>query len=159
MSKLPPQHISVGKSLYFYCSFSHKSPLPTAAEFLHHVHLSLSPVMILSLAAAAPTSHCCCSYFFHPLKRILWIWLLACVWRCPVSKDYSSVLKLLLCYFTTSAFITSVLPSTRYADDAYAIFCTGKWDRVWPIDHMLNKYWDFLWLLRKYHDRDSVDGE
>lgn len=32
----------------------------------------------------------------------------------------------------------------RYAADAYAIFCTGKWDRVRPTDHMLNKYWDFL---------------
>lgn len=32
----------------------------------------------------------------------------------------------------------------KYAADAYAIFCTGKWDRVHPNDHMLNKYWDFL---------------
>lgn len=32
----------------------------------------------------------------------------------------------------------------RYAADAYAIFCTGKWERVRPTDHMLNKYWDFL---------------
>lgn len=32
----------------------------------------------------------------------------------------------------------------RYAADAYAIFCTGKWDEVIPEDHMLNKYWDFL---------------
>ncbi|KAL6550484.1 hypothetical protein OROMI_020972 [Orobanche minor] len=32
----------------------------------------------------------------------------------------------------------------RYAADAYAIFCTGKWERVRPIDHMLVKYWDFL---------------
>lgn len=32
----------------------------------------------------------------------------------------------------------------RYAADAYAIFCTGKWDRVRPTDHMLNYYWEFL---------------
>ncbi|XP_019186009.1 PREDICTED: uncharacterized protein LOC109180753 [Ipomoea nil] len=32
----------------------------------------------------------------------------------------------------------------KYAADAYAIFCTGKWDRVRPTDHMLNKYWGFL---------------
>ncbi|OVA19139.1 HhH-GPD domain [Macleaya cordata] len=32
----------------------------------------------------------------------------------------------------------------KYAADAYAIFCTGKWDRVRPEDHMLNKYWEFL---------------
>ncbi|KAL3503808.1 hypothetical protein ACH5RR_033649 [Cinchona calisaya] len=32
----------------------------------------------------------------------------------------------------------------KYAADAYAIFCTGKWNRVRPTDHMLNKYWDFL---------------
>ncbi|XP_058075500.1 uncharacterized protein LOC131223927 [Magnolia sinica] len=32
----------------------------------------------------------------------------------------------------------------KYAADAYAIFCTGKWDRVQPVDHMLEKYWDFL---------------
>ncbi|XP_075635687.1 uncharacterized protein LOC142607907 isoform X2 [Castanea sativa] len=28
--------------------------------------------------------------------------------------------------------------------DAYAIFCTGKWDQVRPNDHMLNHYWKFL---------------
>ncbi|CAA3021354.1 methyl- -binding domain 4 isoform X1 [Olea europaea subsp. europaea] len=32
----------------------------------------------------------------------------------------------------------------KYAADAYAIFCTGKWDRVRPLDHMLTKYWEFL---------------
>ncbi|XP_030483971.2 methyl-CpG-binding domain protein 4-like protein [Cannabis sativa] len=32
----------------------------------------------------------------------------------------------------------------KYAADAYAIFCTGKWDLVKPADHMLNYYWDFL---------------
>lgn len=32
----------------------------------------------------------------------------------------------------------------KYAADAYAIFCTGKWDRVKPADHMLNYYWEFL---------------
>nr|DAD38837.1 TPA_asm: hypothetical protein HUJ06_013159 [Nelumbo nucifera] len=47
----------------------------------------------------------------------------------------------------------------KYAADAYAIFCTGKWDRIRPTDHMLNKYWDFLWLLRKYCDTDLVNGE
>ncbi|XP_047307578.1 DNA ligase 1 [Impatiens glandulifera] len=32
----------------------------------------------------------------------------------------------------------------KYAADAYAIFCTGEWERVRPTDHMLNKYWEFL---------------
>ncbi|KAK9997834.1 hypothetical protein SO802_017437 [Lithocarpus litseifolius] len=32
----------------------------------------------------------------------------------------------------------------KYAADAYAIFCTGKWDQVRPNDHMLNHYWKFL---------------
>ncbi|MED6106765.1 hypothetical protein PIB30_007425 [Stylosanthes scabra] len=32
----------------------------------------------------------------------------------------------------------------KYGADAYAIFCTGKWDRVTPTDHMLNRYWEFL---------------
>ncbi|KAL2474312.1 Uncharacterized protein Adt_35048 [Abeliophyllum distichum] len=32
----------------------------------------------------------------------------------------------------------------KYAADAYAIFCTGKWDLVRPWDHMLTKYWEFL---------------
>ncbi|KAL2474309.1 DNA glycosylase superfamily protein [Abeliophyllum distichum] len=32
----------------------------------------------------------------------------------------------------------------KYAADAYAIFCTGKWDLVRPWDHMLIKYWEFL---------------
>nr|XP_016435738.1 PREDICTED: uncharacterized protein LOC107761959 [Nicotiana tabacum]XP_016435739.1 PREDICTED: uncharacterized protein LOC107761959 [Nicotiana tabacum] len=38
----------------------------------------------------------------------------------------------------------------KYAADAYAIFCTGKWDQVTPDDHMLNKYWDFLHELYGY---------
>ncbi|CAI9117213.1 OLC1v1018562C1 [Oldenlandia corymbosa var. corymbosa] len=32
----------------------------------------------------------------------------------------------------------------KYAADAYTIFCTGKWDRMIPSDHMLNRYWNFL---------------
>lgn len=32
----------------------------------------------------------------------------------------------------------------KYAADAYAIFCTGKWRQVTPNDHMLNNYWKFL---------------
>ncbi|KAH7569613.1 hypothetical protein JRO89_XS06G0208900 [Xanthoceras sorbifolium] len=32
----------------------------------------------------------------------------------------------------------------RYAADAYAIFCTGKWQSVHPADHMLTKYWEWL---------------
>ncbi|XP_061371917.1 methyl-CpG-binding domain protein 4-like protein [Gastrolobium bilobum] len=32
----------------------------------------------------------------------------------------------------------------KYAADAYAIFCTGKWDRVRPADHKLNEYWEWL---------------
>ncbi|KAK1372220.1 methyl-CpG-binding domain protein 4-like protein [Heracleum sosnowskyi] len=37
----------------------------------------------------------------------------------------------------------------KYAADAYAIFCTGKWDRVVPDDHMLTKYWEFLGGVKK----------
>ncbi|PON85984.1 DNA-3-methyladenine glycosylase I [Trema orientale] len=36
----------------------------------------------------------------------------------------------------------------KYAADAHAIFCTGKWDRVKPTDHMLNYYWGFLCSIR-----------
>ncbi|KAL5570253.1 hypothetical protein UlMin_026828 [Ulmus minor] len=36
----------------------------------------------------------------------------------------------------------------KYAADAYAIFCTGKWERVKPTDHMLNYYWDFLFSVK-----------
>lgn len=32
----------------------------------------------------------------------------------------------------------------KYAADAYAIFCTGKWEQVRPNDHMLNRYWEYL---------------
>ncbi|CAA7047601.1 unnamed protein product [Microthlaspi erraticum] len=39
----------------------------------------------------------------------------------------------------------------KYAADAYAIFCNGKWDCVSPDDHMLNYYWDYLWIrFRRY---------
>lgn len=36
----------------------------------------------------------------------------------------------------------------KYAADAYALFCTGKWERVNPTDHMLNYYWEFLRSIR-----------
>ncbi|KAK1311315.1 hypothetical protein QJS10_CPA08g00747 [Acorus calamus] len=32
----------------------------------------------------------------------------------------------------------------KYAADAYAIFCTGKWHDVVPVDGKLVKYWNFL---------------
>lgn len=32
----------------------------------------------------------------------------------------------------------------RYAADAYAIFCEGRWREVNPEDHMLRKYRDWL---------------
>lgn len=41
-------------------------------------------------------------------------------------------------------YVTELHGIGKYAADAYAIFCTGKWERVRPTDHMLNKYWDFL---------------
>ncbi|RZC94336.1 hypothetical protein C5167_031296 [Papaver somniferum] len=41
-------------------------------------------------------------------------------------------------------YITDLHGVGKYAADAYAIFCTGKWDQVRPKDHMLNKYWEFL---------------
>ncbi|KAL6551393.1 Methyl-CpG-binding domain protein 4-like protein [Orobanche minor] len=40
--------------------------------------------------------------------------------------------------------VTELNGAGKYAADAYAIFCTGKWERVRPIDHMLVKYCDFL---------------
>ncbi|GAU43405.1 hypothetical protein TSUD_135190 [Trifolium subterraneum] len=44
----------------------------------------------------------------------------------------------------TWTYVTDLHGVGQYAADAYAIFCTGKWDEVEPDDHMLNKYWDFL---------------
>ncbi|PSS31765.1 Methyl-CpG-binding domain protein 4-like protein [Actinidia chinensis var. chinensis] len=41
-------------------------------------------------------------------------------------------------------YVTQLHGVGKYAADAYAIFCTGKWDRIKPTDHMLNKYWEFL---------------
>ncbi|KAL0363803.1 UNVERIFIED_CONTAM: Methyl-CpG-binding domain protein 4-like protein [Sesamum angustifolium] len=40
--------------------------------------------------------------------------------------------------------VTDLTGVGKYAADAYAIFCTGKWERVRPVDHMLVKYWEFL---------------
>ncbi|KAG2313778.1 hypothetical protein Bca52824_016900 [Brassica carinata] len=37
----------------------------------------------------------------------------------------------------------------KYAADAYAIFCNGKWDCVRPDDYMLNYYWEFLRIRYK----------
>ncbi|XP_062003696.1 uncharacterized protein LOC133721174 [Rosa rugosa] len=36
----------------------------------------------------------------------------------------------------------------KYAADAYAIFCTGMWERVKPADHKLNLYWEFLHSIK-----------
>ncbi|KAF3438473.1 hypothetical protein FNV43_RR21235 [Rhamnella rubrinervis] len=41
-------------------------------------------------------------------------------------------------------FVTQLHGVGKYAADAYAIFCTGKWDQVKPNDHKLNDYWEFL---------------
>ncbi|KAL6013706.1 hypothetical protein ACLOJK_004204 [Asimina triloba] len=47
----------------------------------------------------------------------------------------------------------------KYAADAYAIFCSGKWDRVQPVDHMLEKYWNFLAAGGVYEEVSvGVDG-
>lgn len=35
----------------------------------------------------------------------------------------------------------------RYAADAYAIFCSGDWGLVVPNDHMLVKYWKYLYKV------------
>ncbi|KAL0288823.1 UNVERIFIED_CONTAM: Methyl-CpG-binding domain protein 4-like protein [Sesamum calycinum] len=47
--------------------------------------------------------------------------------------------------------VTDLTGVGKYAADAYAIFCTGKWERVRPVDHMLVKYWEFL------SDEDDFD--
>ncbi|KAL0336623.1 UNVERIFIED_CONTAM: Methyl-CpG-binding domain protein 4-like protein [Sesamum radiatum] len=38
--------------------------------------------------------------------------------------------------------VTDLTGVGKYAADTYAIFCTGKWERVRPVDHMLVKYWN-----------------
>ncbi|KAH6786160.1 hypothetical protein C2S51_038615 [Perilla frutescens var. frutescens] len=40
--------------------------------------------------------------------------------------------------------VTNLIGVGKYAADAYAIFCTGNWEKVTPIDHKLVKYWKFL---------------
>lgn len=40
--------------------------------------------------------------------------------------------------------VTDLIGVGKYAADAYAIFCTGKWEGLTPVDHMLVKYWEFL---------------
>lgn len=42
-------------------------------------------------------------------------------------------------------YVTELHGVGKYAADAYAIFCTGKGDRITPSDHMLNRYWNFLY--------------
>ncbi|KAJ4824867.1 hypothetical protein Tsubulata_041668, partial [Turnera subulata] len=41
-------------------------------------------------------------------------------------------------------YVTQLHGIGKYAADAYAIFCTGKWNRVIPTDHMLNYCWIYL---------------
>ncbi|CAI9266087.1 unnamed protein product [Lactuca saligna] len=41
-------------------------------------------------------------------------------------------------------YVTELHGVGKYAADAYAIFCTGHWNRVVPKDHMLNRYWEWL---------------
>lgn len=56
--------------------------------------------------------------------------------------------------FSLLIFIHSLYSLFRYAADAYAIFCTGKWDQVQPEDHMLNLYWNHL---AGYVDPEELD--
>ncbi|XP_050367951.1 methyl-CpG-binding domain protein 4-like protein [Argentina anserina] len=44
--------------------------------------------------------------------------------------------------------VTQLYGVGKYAADAYAIFCTGMWERVKPADHKLNDYWEFLHYLK-----------
>ncbi|KAG9137408.1 hypothetical protein Leryth_026802 [Lithospermum erythrorhizon] len=44
----------------------------------------------------------------------------------------------------TWTYVTQLYGVGKYAADAYAAFINGKWDRIVPTDHMLNRYWDFL---------------
>lgn len=37
--------------------------------------------------------------------------------------------------------VTDLTGVGKYAADAYAIFCTGKWERVRPCDKELVRYW------------------
>ncbi|KAF5468673.1 hypothetical protein F2P56_012810 [Juglans regia] len=48
----------------------------------------------------------------------------------------------------TWKYVTDLYGVGKYAADAYAIFCTGKWDRVRPTDYMLNYYWEYLFSIR-----------
>ncbi|KEH17158.1 putative DNA glycosylase [Medicago truncatula] len=48
----------------------------------------------------------------------------------------------------TWTYVTELHSVGKYAADAYAIFCTGKWDEVVPDDHKLNKYWNFLHSIK-----------
>lgn len=52
--------------------------------------------------------------------------------------------------------VTQLHSVGKYAADAYAIFCTGKWERVRPTDHMLDKYWDFLCCRSRWHPKIAV---
>ncbi|KAL9690497.1 hypothetical protein QQ045_010897 [Rhodiola kirilowii] len=40
--------------------------------------------------------------------------------------------------------VTQLHGVRSFFTDAYAKFCTMKWEQVIPTDHMLNNYWDFL---------------
>lgn len=40
--------------------------------------------------------------------------------------------------------VTDLAGVGKYAADAYAIFCTGKWERLKPCDKELDKYWKLL---------------
>ncbi|CAK8534928.1 unnamed protein product [Lathyrus sativus] len=66
----------------------------------------------------------------------------------------SAMLQRLSCEYLSDSWthVTELHSVGKYAADAYAIFCTGKWDQVVPNDHMLNKYWDFLHTLRISQD-------
>lgn len=50
-------------------------------------------------------------------------------------------------YLFSCPFVDINFLSIRYAADAYAIFCTGKWEQVKPEDKFLTDYWH--WLLER----------
>ncbi|KAI9382840.1 hypothetical protein POPTR_014G187766v4 [Populus trichocarpa] len=74
---------------------------------------------------------------------------------CPDAKTTTNVDQNEIAQLTRSledwTHVTFLPGVGKYAADAYAIFCTGRWDRVVPEDHMLTRYWEFLrkgrWII------------
>ncbi|PIN23492.1 hypothetical protein CDL12_03784 [Handroanthus impetiginosus] len=120
-------------------------------EFLEILHRTLTAERVLSdLFKLCPNAQTATEVPAEEIEAV--------IRSLGLHKKRSAAIKRLSEEYLTDSWthVTDLAGVGKYAANAYAIFCTGKWERVCPVDHMLEKYWEFLCntLDAKSHPED-----